>query len=619
MTGIEFAAVDRTLHALFSRRADDPRHDADRRRYRGTTLSVPFEVYLARVYGASWLALSFVAVWSALAVLLLPESAWAGLGDSLGGALPVAPPAVPWSVVAGTGGLVAGALAKRCVIRLGGVYLGWAAKARRSDIERTLPGAVRYLRALASGSDGERAILRKVAEQEEAYGATAVAFRTVLNKTALTGSFDTAVRLVARDTPSQEVLAPFLLKFREYASQGSDALEDYLRLEGRMLGRRQERARRRAEGFLELLAELFIVLLVLPTLLVIVLTVLSVLSPALGEPVRTPLGPITPRVLLVYGSGVYVLFVGAVSAWLVAELRPPNAAVAAYEPSAGWERLRAAARNPADAALVAALPAAGVALLLFGALSPANAACLTYAAYGLPVGLVGLRRARIDDAKDREIKDFVHAVAGHVSLGRPFPEAVALVSEEVDLGALDADVADLAFNLQLTSRAGDVRTEALERFVRGVGTPLAEQTVGLVTGALDVGAEPETVFDTLQAEVGRLHHERKTLRASLAVYVAVGWTTAVLVVGVMVAVNLYVLESFEQLAAVSQSMGGFVLTPGAVDPARDRERFYLVTQATMLACGWFAGYASRGRYDALLHSGALVVLAYAAFTGLGAV
>jgi archaellum biogenesis protein FlaJ (TadC family) len=614
-----FAAVDRMLYALFSRRADDPRHDADRRRYRGTTLGVPFEVYLARVYGVSWFALGLAAAWGTLAVLLLPEPARAGLGGGLDGLLPVGLPAVPWIAVAGAGGLVAGALAKRGVIRLGGLYLGWVAKARRADIERTLPGAVRYLRALASGSDGERAILRKVAEQEEAYGATAVAFRTVLNKTALTGSFDTAVRLVARDTPSQEVLAPFLLKFREYASQGSDALEDYLRLEGRMLGRRQERARRRAEGFLELLAELFIVLLVLPTLLVIVLTVLSVLSPALGTPVPTPLGAVTPRVLLVYGSGAYVLFVGAVCAWLVAELRPPNAGVAAYEPSAGWGRLRSATRNPADAALAAALPAAAVAAVLFRALSPLNAACLAYAAYGLPVGLVGLRRARLDDAKDREIKDFVHAVAGHVSLGRPFPEAVALVADEVDLGALDADVADLAFNLQLTSRGDDVRTEALERFVRAVGTPLAEQTVGLVTGALDVGADPETVFDTLQAEVGRLHHERKTLQANLAVYVAVGWTTAILVVGVMVAVNLYVLESFEQLAAVSRSMGGFVLTPEAVEPARDRERFYLVTQATMLACGWFAGYARRGRYDALLHSGALVALAYVAFTGLGAV
>jgi hypothetical protein len=171
----------------------------------------------------------------------------------------------------------------------------------------------------------------------------------------------------------------------------------------------------------------------------------------------------------------------------------------------------------------------------------------------------------------------------------------------------------------VTARGDDVRSAALSRFVTSVGTPLAEQTVGLVRGALDAGSDPDTVFDTLQAEVGRLHHEKRALRANVLVYVAVGWTTAVLVVGVMVAVNIYVLESFADLAAVSQSMGGLVLDPTAVDPAEDRYRFYLVTQATMVACGWFAGYASRGRYEALFHSGALVAVAYAAFTLTGAI
>jgi len=39
----------------------------------------------------------------------------------------------------------------------------------------------------------------------------------------------------------------------------------------------------------------------------------------------------------------------------------------------------------------------------------------------------------------------------------------------------------------------------------------------------------------------------------------------------------------------------------------------------MLSCGWFAGYASRGRYEALLHSGALVGIAYFVFAGVGMV
>ena len=37
----------------------------------------------------------------------------------------------------------------------------------------------------------------------------------------------------------------------------------------------------------------------------------------------------------------------------------------------------------------------------------------------------------------------------------------------------------------------------------------------------------------------------------------------------------------------------------------------------MLASGWFAGTASRGRYEALLHSGALVVVCHAVFAATG--
>jgi len=95
---------------------------------------------------------------------------------------------------------------------------------------------------------------------------------------------------------------------------------------------------------------------------------------------------------------------------------------------------------------------------------------------------------------------------------------------------LDSDVADLAANLRLTTpHAGidtNLRTAALDRFVTRVGTPLAEQTVGLVTGALDAGSDTGVVFETLQAEIGRLYHDKQTLRSGMMVYVAVGWTTA---------------------------------------------------------------------------------------------
>ena len=619
------SVLDRALYALFSRHADSTRHDVDRKRYRATDVTVSFDVYLARAYGLSWLAFALVAAWTFAVAVALPDATLGVVTGFVRRGVPglgtVSIPAVSRTTAAVLAAAASGFAGKRATVALGGLYLKWSASARRSNIDRTLPGAVRYLHALSSGSDDGAAMLRKVATRQQAYGETAVAFRKALNKATLTGSLAKSLRIVARDTPSRDALAPFLVKFREHAEQGPDALGQYLQMESRMLSHRQSRTREQASDFLELIAEMFIVLLVLPALLVIVLTVMSVLAPGLSEPTVTPLGSTSTRAILVYGSAAFILVVGAGAAAMVETLRPPDQSERSYDrPQGALATVASAFRNPASA-VVAFVPLAA----LFGGFlwsvgyDPVDVALLGYVAFALPVGLVALRRANIDDAKDREIKDFVHAVSGHVSLGRPFPAAVERVARDVDLGALNPDVADLAFNSRLTTREGDLQAAALSQFVDRVGTPLADQTIGLVTGALDSGGDAEAVFETLQVEIGRLYHEKKALRSNMLVYVAVGWTTALLVVAIMVAVNGYVLDSFAQLSSLSTADAGMALDPDAVQPARDRYRFYVVTQATMLACGWFAGYASRGRYEALLHSAALVGVAHFVFAGVGMV
>jgi archaellum biogenesis protein FlaJ (TadC family) len=617
--------VDRGLYALFSRHADRQAHDRDRRRYRAAGLETGFDVFIARLYGLAWGVALVGALLALITVVFVPSSVTGWLLGFLADGLPVlnrtAIPSVP-RLYLGVGSACLAAVGLRwLVLRAGRVYLGRLAVARRRDIERTLPGAVRYLRVLASGCSDQREMLDRVADQE-AYGETARSFRTALNKASLTGSLDEGLSMVARDTPSRDLLSPFLLKFQEHAAQGRDSLEGYLRMEGRLLSHRQERVHERASGYLELVAELFVVLLVFPALTVLILTVASVLSPELTEQVSTPLGPMMVRTLLVYASALFVLAVGAGAAWAVVALRPTDRAVPSYERPEGVQAvLETTPTNPASAAVVLLAPAlvVGAGLWALG-YSWVNVLLLGYAAYGIPVGLIAVRRARRDDAKDREIRDFIHAVSGHVSLGRPFPDAVQRVSREVDLGPLRADVESLAFNLGLTTGAdgtADVRAAALDRFVDRVGTPLSSQTVGLVVGALEAGSDTERVFETLETEIGRLYHERKALRSRLMVYVAVGWTTALLVVGIVVAVNATVLDGFSQLSDVAGSTGGMTLNPEAVDPARDRELFYLVAQGTVIACGWFAGTASRGRYEALLHSGLLVLVTYVVFTGLG--
>ncbi|WP_459191970.1 type II secretion system F family protein [Halosimplex sp. J119] len=628
-TVTSLAFVDRALYALFSRRADSAKHDRDRHRYRAASLGTSFDVYISRVYGLSWAVAGLAFALTTTLVLVLPTGTLETAVGFVHQAVPVldrlALPRVPSVVVAVAIAAVMAGVIRWGVVRTGGAYLRWQADARRADIETTLPGAVRYLRVLASGSSDQRTMLQRVADQE-AYGETATAFRRVLNEAALTGSLDAGLELVARDTPSRDQLAPFLLKYREHANQGTDALAEYLRMESRLLSHQQSRTHDRVAGYLELLAELFVVLLVFPALTVLIITVMSVLAPGLSREIVTPLGIVTVREVLIYSAIAFVLGVGIATAAIVASLRPNQHAIPRYDlPNGITELVRTAPVNPASAAVLCGPFAVGLGALFWTLeYAPANVLLLSYVGFGLPVGFVAVRRARLDDAKDREIRDFVHAIAGHVALGRPFSAAVRAVADEVDHGALQSDVESLAFSLSLTTDAGsedgDVRAAALDKFVDDVGTPMAEQTIGLVVGALESGSDTEQVFEALQTEIGQLYHEKKRLRSTLLVYVAVGWTTGLLVLGIVVAVNASVLDGFSQLASVSNLDGaasGLALDPDAVEPARDRWRFYLVTQATMLSCGWFAGMASRGRYEALLHSAGLVGLAYAVFAGAG--
>ncbi|MFB6311437.1 MAG: type II secretion system F family protein [Salinirussus sp.] len=623
--GDRWRSVDHGLYVLFSRHADRSRHERDRQRYRAAGLSTGFDIHMARVYGIAWAAGLLGALGVVWVGLLVPTGLVDTITTFVERGLPILNrlPSLPVGRLEASiiGGIAAGALIRFLVIYAASVHLRWRTRVRREDIERTLPGAVRYLRVLASGSNDQRDMLSRVAEQE-VYGATAASIRRALNRAALTGSLDEGLSMVARETPSRELLAPFLLKFQEHAAQGSDALERYLRMEGRLLSQREQRRHERASGYLELVAELFVVLLVVPALAVLIVTLASTLAPGLSDTVATPLGSTTVRGIIVYGCAAFVLAVGGLATATVGAIRPTDQATPQYtRPDGLVSTLRSASRNPASAFAVA-VPCGVIAFvgLLWLNYHALNALLLAYAAVGIPVGLVAVHRSRIDDAKDREIRDFVHAVSGHVGLGRPLPTAVRRVAEEVELGALQPDVDALAYNLNLTTApddTADVRAAALDRFVKRVGTPLASQTIGLVVGALEAGSDTEEVFETLETEIGRLYHERKALRSRLMVYVAVGWTTALLVIGIVVAVNASVLEGFSQLSAVSGAELSLAIDPDAVNPARDRFRFYVVTQATVVACGWFAGMASRSIYESLLHSGLLVTITYVVFVGLG--
>lgn len=586
------SSVDNLFSQLFQRHVDRRRHELDRQLYREAGIDITFESFLGRVYAVSWIVM-LATVALGIVVIGSPNARE-------------------------TGFLVAIAVAvKYMVVRMSRRYLRWRRTARQIGIDRSLPGAVRYLWVISTGDRDLEAMIQAVAKNEQMYGQTAKTFQTVQNRAVLTGNLDQALRSVAHDTPSA-TMAPFLLKLKDHARQGDQELRSYLELEARMLGHRQAQGRKRRHDLLELLAELFVVLLVLPALLVIVVSVLSILSTGLDRSVTTPLGTISARGMLVYGCSVGVIMVGLITATTTETLVPAGHRPQYTLPTKINEAFRVIHLNPASTAVLLApiFPIAGVLLWQMG-IGLFDAVLLGYAAWGIPVGTVALRRQARDDHKDRELQDFIHAVAGHVSLGRTIAESTTRVAKETEFQALGTEITNLVKNTQLTDPGVDRRQQALERFGNEIGTPLAAQSVELLSSALAAGSNTEEVFDALETEVGRLYHEKRGLRESMRIYIAIGWTTALLIIAIVVAVNTYVVDGLTQLAAVTAADSTIAFEQGSLDTAAMEQRFYIMAQATMLACGWFAGITSRGRYVALLHSGLLVVIAYLVFTGVG--
>jgi flagellar protein FlaJ len=436
----------------------------------------------------------------------------------------------------------------------------------------------------------------------DVHGGTGAEFRRVLTIATLSGRLEEGIMTAARLTAAQESLGPFLVNLRAHLAQGPEALRGFLALEARLLRHQQAAHRQQTMGMLELVAELVMVLLVVPALVVVIVTMLGPIVPVSTQVVPTPVGARPLGELIVYLAGGFVLAVGGVAGQMVATLRPQEHVTTVTRPRGAMATVAAAGSNPAAMSIVATVPM----MLVTAGLGVADgrlglALVVGFTTWATIVGVVGWRQAREDDAKDEHLRELVHAVAGYVELGIPFGDAVDRIAQETDLGPLRPDVAHLAFDLRLRDRhpdhAGTTQEVALDRFAHRVGTPLAARTVGVIASALAAGADPRLIFERLQTQVAELYRSKQSMRAEMQVYAAVGWTTALLVVGISVAATT---QLFDQLAMVS-TMGGQAI-------AGADYRVMLTTVATAIAAGWFSGMAIRDRYAGLLHAGVLSMI-----------
>lgn len=614
MIGILRDRFDTVAYRLFGRHVKADRHKRDRARYLALSRSLPFETFLIRLYLVSWL-------------LALPVGGLSAIGFAHGLPSPLSI-TLPGSQVlfeirsqiwigalASFGGLLVSLTSTVFVRKLASAGLGYLHKRERAAIEQTLPGAVRFLHVAASGTVEPRRLFEAVATRKRIHGATARSFEAICRRHAITGSMETAIRAGARDTPSQELLAPFLLSFIERSRDGEAALRNFLAEESRLLAVEDERRHHRDGAYLRTVVGLFVLLLVGPLVVGLGVAGSLIVFPEFGGS-RTPVSiPELGGFVTAIGSGGILLFGGA-AALLAFLIRPTGHRWAAPAPAQSVRNaIRTSTTNPTNALLL--LLPVGLTLLGWGHLTEFQMASGLLGAYvvvAIPTGLIDVRRSRRRTRLDRALPVFVHALAERLERGLPFREAVTRIARTETFGDLDGPVRKLAADVTLLHGPNGGRKRALERFVGRIGTPFAGRTIGLAVGAIEAGADAQSAVAHLQTETGRLEHAATARRSRLPVMILVGWTVAMLIVAIVVAVNLMVLETATPTGPVAG-----VAIEAVEGTTRERPLFYVLTQATMLTSGWFAGLSGRGIYEALLHSGVLVAITWIGFRLVGLV
>ncbi|MFW5965521.1 MAG: type II secretion system F family protein [Halodesulfurarchaeum sp.] len=582
-------------------------HERERVQFRALMAGIPYETYRIRLELACWT----VGVVAGVIAGLLTVTTIEANSLTSAEAFPLPPEAM--TLLGGALAGFLGVLVARSAVRFGArVLLDVLVARRRRAIEHTLPGAVRYLHVSASGTTDPIRLLGRVAENSRVHGPTARAFRRIRRRALLTGSVESAIRAEARDTPATDSLAPFLLGFLEARRRGKAALREFLDRESRLLAVEDEQAYHREKRYRRMVLGLFLLLLVGPVLLALGILGAGLFGPAWApDPMELPVrmdGTVTA-----VGS-IVVLALGGTAAVFAYLLRPSGHRWARPAPSQHLRTVfRTVAINPTNTVTVL-LPIAGAAVTL-GAVNDVESGRLLLGAYvgvAVPAGIVDLRRARRRAALDRALPDFVHDLGERLESGQPLSRAVTELASEVQYGPLDRPVRQLAADLTYGAGPNGGRKRALERFVGRIGTPFAGRTVGLAIGAIEAGAETRTAVAHLRAETGRLVHADRARRSRYPAVLLVGWSAALLIVAIVVMLNLMVLDAVGPAGPIS----GVTIEPEATN-AGSRPLLYRLTQATMLASGWFAGLSGRGVFEALLHSGVLLTIAFLAFEFAG--
>ena len=220
----------------------------------------------------------------------------------------------------------------------------------------------------------------------------------------------------------------------------------------------------------------------------------------------------------------------------------------------------------------------------------------------VPVAILDLREELRVKNLENALPNFFRDLAGMNDSGMTLPNAVHLVAA-AEYGTLTPHIRKL--DNEMSWGVGFV--EAMYRFGRGLGTPLADRSVDLIAKASKAGGDISQVLraaanDTF--EVVNLAAERRNNMLIYVIIVLVSFAVFLFVIAILVSTFLTTMAT-AGAAAASAGAHGFM---GKIDIALYKRLFSHAAMLQGFFSGLVAGQMGEGRFIAGLKYSALMLL-----------
>jgi flagellar protein FlaJ len=495
------------------------------------------------------------------------------------------------------------------------LYPSVISSARKAQIEAMLPHSVAYMYALSKGGGEVTGILRSIGE-DESQGEMAREARAVVRNVEYLGLNPiSAVREVARTTPSEKLRNFFELLASTMATGGDIA--KYLESKCRQFYGEAGAGQRRSLESLGLMAEFYVIMLGLGPLLAVILLILFGMTGTLYT---------VPLYLLIYlliplGTSSFIILVsrfsglpGAVKRAEEHEVKVEGGKKSGLARAFGegkfsgmFKKFSRTLRVAPSRFFLVSVPIAAIfalAQVYLGRFSELTVFLAVLIA-ALPFAVLHEMRARMVGKIEDSFPDFLTSLSSSMASGLTPAQAIRSASAS-ELGPLSSELRRVSGEVEW----GASTSEALSNFDERIGSGMVSRSIGVMKKAMEASGEISDVVDILALDASTSRSLKQERRGVMTTYTAIVYMSFAVFIFTAGVISTYLLPMIPGAAPVA----GMPLAP-SIPQAEVKRLLFHASLIQGFCSGLVAGQLGSGDVGSgLKHSILMMALAYLLFS-----